>query len=156
MVAHTTCKTPTAVATRLVEMADYEMNIIDNHANSIAGLIEERLHNEDMRIYTLSNNIERHATSIITEQLNRMDQIKRAISGRLELIFASEEQRLTAAERSLKSYSIDNILRLGFAVARNQDGALKSVNDADIGNAIDIELIDGVIGAEIKSITPKN
>ena len=50
MVAHTSLKTPTAVATRLIEMADYEMSTIESFAADITTMVESRLHNEDMRI----------------------------------------------------------------------------------------------------------
>jgi exodeoxyribonuclease VII large subunit len=156
MVAHTSLKTPTAVATKLVEMVDYEMNAIDDYAKEIANIIESRLHSEEMRIYGLGNDIARLATANINEQFNRIDLIKSGIYSRIELIMSEKEQHLKNIEHSLKSYSIDNILRLGFAVARNQDGVLKSISNAKIGENIDIELLDGVVGAEIRSITPKN
>ena len=155
MVAHTSLKTPTAVAAKLVEMADYEMNLVDNIAADIAYLVESRLQNEDMRIYTYGTNIERFATGYINDSLNRIELINNNIHNRIELIFSTEEQRLNEAERALKSYSIDNILRLGFAVARNQDGAIRSIANTHVGQSVDIELLDGIVGAEIRSITPK-
>jgi exodeoxyribonuclease VII large subunit len=155
MVAHTSLKTPTAVATRLVEMADYEMNTIDSYANDIATIVDSRLHHEDMHIYQLGTDIERLATAQISSNEQRIELIKSALHSRLELIFSTEEQRLCEAERTLKSYSLDNILRLGFAVARSQEGVIKSVANHSVGESIDIELLDGVMGAVIKSITPK-
>ena len=155
MVAHTALKTPTAVATKLVEMADYEMNIVENLASDISLLVENRVQNETMRIYTLGTDIERHATSIINTQLNRIDLIKSGLYSRVEYILSTEEKRIDNAKHTLQTYSIDNILRLGFAVARNQDGAIKSIANTHIGESVDIELIDGTVGAEIKSITPK-
>ena len=155
MVAHTSLKTPTAVATRLVEMADYEMSLVENIVCDIANLIEGRLKDESMRIYTLGTDIERHATTIINTQLNRIDLIKSGLYSRIEYILSTEERRIEDAKRSLQSYSIDNILRLGFAVARNQEGTIKSIAQTHLGEKIDIELLDGSVGAEIKSITPK-
>ena len=155
MVAHTSLKTPTAVATKLVEMADYEMNIVENLAADITLLVENRVQNEAMRIYTLGTDIERHATSITNTQLNHIDLIKSELHSRVEYILSTEERRIDNAKRTLESYSIDNILRLGFAVARNQDGAIRSIANTHIGESVDIELIDGTVGAEIKRITPK-
>ena len=155
MVAHTALKTPTAVATRLIEMADYEMSTIESFAADITTMVESRLHNEDMRIYQLGTEIERLATACISDNLKRIELMQSTLHNRLELIFYTEEQRLTEATRALKSYSIDNILRLGFAVARNQDGALKSISQTHLGESIEVELLDGMVGAEIKSITPK-
>ena len=155
MVAHTSLKTPTAVATKLVDMADYEMTLVENFATDIAYIVENRLQNEAMRIYSLGTDIERLATGFINDSLNRIELINNNIHNRIELILSTEQQRLNEAERALESYSIDNILRLGFAVARNQDGAIRSIANTRIGESVDIELLDGVVGAEIKSITAK-
>lgn len=156
MVAHTSLKTPTAVATKLVEMADYEMTLVENFATEIAHNVEDMLHGEELRLYTHGVNISREATRHISNHEKRIELLKDGLLSRVEYMISTEEQRLNAAERTLQSYSLDNILRLGFAVARNQEGALKSIANTRIGDSVDIELLDGVVGAEIKSITPKN
>lgn len=156
MVAHTSLKTPTAVATKLVEMADYEMTLVENFATEIAHNVEDMLHGEELRLYTHGVNISREATRHISYHEKRIELLKDGLLSRVEYMISTEEQRLNAAERTLQSYSLDNILRLGFAVARNQEGALKSITQTHIGETIAIELLDGVVGAEIKSITPKN
>ena len=155
MVAHTMCKTPTAVAALLVEIADMELSLIDSYARDIATLVEARLNDEALRIYTLGNDIERLASASINEEHNRLNLIKSSMQGRLQLILATEIQRLNAAERTLKNYSVDNILRLGFAVVRCGDRVLKSVEDVEVGQKIDVGLSDGEISAEIKSITKR-
>ena len=156
MVAHTSLKTPTAVATKLMEMADYEMTLVENFATEIAHNVEDMLHGEELRLYTHGVNISREATRHISNHEKRIELLKDGLLSRVEYMISTEEQRLNAAERTLHSYSLDNILRLGFAVARNQEGAVKSIVQTHIGETIAIELLDGVVGAEIKSITPKN
>lgn len=156
MVAHTSLKTPTAVATKLVEMADYEMTLVENFATEIAHNVEDMLHGEELRLYTHGVNISREATRHISNHEKRIELLKDGLLSRVEYMISTEEQRLNAAERTLQSYSIDNILRLGFAVARNQEGAIRSIANTRIGESVDIELLDGVVGAEIKSITAKN
>ena len=156
MVAHTSLKTPTAVATKLVEMADYEMTLVENFATEIAHNVEDMLHGEELRLYTHGVNISREATRHISNNEKRIELLKDGLLSRVEYMISTEEQRLNAAERTLQSYSLDNILRLGFAVARNQEGAIRSIANTRIGESVDIELLDGVVGAEIKSITPKN
>ena len=156
MVAHTSLKTPTAVATKLVEMADYEMTLVENFATEIAHNVEDMLHGEELRLYTHGVNISREATRHISTHEKRIELLKDGLLSRVEYMISTEEQRLNAAERTLQSYSLDNILRLGFAVARNQEGAIRSIANTRIGESVDIELLDGVVGAEIKSITPKN
>ena len=153
MVAHTHCKTPTAVATHLVELADAELNMVEEYATGIASEVERLLQNESMRVYTLCTDIERIATAHINDERNRLSIIHNAIHSRLELIFATERNRLNDIERTLKGYSIDNILKLGFAVVRSGDKTLTSITKSEVGDSVDIELTDGVLSAEIKSIT---
>ena len=154
MVAHTHCKTPTAVATLFVELADVELNIIEDYASSIAGEVESILQNETMRLYGLSTDIERIATSHINDGLNRLDIIHNAINSRLELILVTEHNHLNEIERTLKNYSIDNILKLGFAVVRREDKVMATTANSKVGDNINVELTDGILSAEIKSIIP--
>lgn len=153
MVAHTHCKTPTAVATLFAELADTELSAVEEYAQGIANEVERILHNEAMRVYTLSTDIERIATAYINDEQSRLSTIRNAIHSRLELIFATENNRLNDIERTLKGYSIDKILKHGFAVVRSNDRAITSVTDRRIGESIDVELIDGILSAEIKNIT---
>lgn len=154
MVAHTHCKTPTAVATFLAELADAELNVIETYAHNIATEVESILHNETLKVYTLSTDIERIATSHINDGLNRLNIMQSALNSRVELILSREAQRLMEFKRTLQNYSIDNILQLGFAVVRSGNKNITTIADSSIGESIDIELNDGVLSAEIKSITP--
>ena len=154
MVAHTHCKTPTAVATFFAELADAELNIVEEYASSIANEVESILQNEAMRVYTLSTDIERIATAHINDGLNRLNTIRSALHSRLELIFSTESHRLKEFERTLQTYSIDNILQLGFALVRSGNKTITAIADSKVGNSIDVELRDGVLSAEIKSIKP--
>lgn len=154
MVAHTHCKTPTAVATFFAELADAELNIVEEYTSSIANEVESILQNEAMRVYTLSADIERIATAHINDGLNRLNTIHSALHSRLELIFSTESHRLKEFERTLQTYSIDNILQLGFALVRSGNKTITSIADNKVGDSIDVELRDGVLSAEIKSIKP--
>ena len=154
MVAHTHCKTPTAVATFLAELADAELSILEEYATDIANEVESMLQNEAMRLYTLSTDLERIATTHITNEQNRLSIIRSTLHSRLELILSTENQRLKEFERTLQTYSIDNILQLGFALVRSGNKTITAIADNKVGDSIDVELRDGVLSAEIKSIKP--
>jgi exonuclease VII large subunit len=70
-------------------------------------------------------------------------------------IISSEQQRLNEASRAVESYSIDNILKLGFSVLRDSERTISSIEETAVGQQIDILLKDGILGAEIKSINKK-
>ncbi len=152
MVAHTHCKTPTAVATFLAELADAELSILEEYATGIANEVESMLQNEAMRLYTLSTDIKHIATTHIDNEQNNLGIIRSTLHSRLELILSSESHRLKEFERTIQTYSIDNILQLGFAIVRSGDKAVTTVANSRVGESIDVELSDGVLSAEIKSI----
>lgn len=152
MVAHTHCKTPTAVATFFTELADAELSILEEYATGIANEVESMLQNEAMRLYTLSTDIKYIATTHIDNEQNNLGIIRSTLHSRLELILSTENQRLKEFERTLQTYSIDNILQLGFAIVRSGDKAVTTVANSRVGESIDVELSDGVLSAEIKSI----
>jgi exodeoxyribonuclease VII large subunit len=112
------------------------------------------LQNEVMRVYTISTDIERIVTTHINDEQNRLSIMQSALRSRMELILSTESHRLKEFERTLQTYSIDNILQLGFAVVRSGDKALTSVTNSRVGDGINVELSDGVLSAEIKSIKP--
>lgn len=155
MVAHRSLKTPTAVATLLVEMADMEYNYLYNATTEISALVERRLGNEALRIVRLNAELERLATEAIGQGSARVDSLMAAIISRMELILQGETQRLADAERILSGYSTDNILRLGFALLRRGNAIISRTEQTSVGECLDIELSDGIISAEIRHITKK-
>ena len=65
-------------------------------------------------------------------------------------------QRIVAAEHLVESYSVDNILKLGFAALHSGDTYVTHIDEVEIGQNIDIELRDGTITAEIRNIEHNN
>ena len=155
MVAHTMCKTPTAVATLLAESIDTELNLLATLSSDIFALVSNKLHAESMRLVTHLAELKRLTSERIQNQLFRLNTIDRDIISHVTQQLLSEQQRLDDAERLVESYSVDNILKLGFAVVRCGEHTLTTTHDANIGNSLTIELNDGTLSAEITSINPK-
>ncbi len=155
MVAHTMCKTPTAVATFLAESVDAELNLLQSISNEIFSSISGVLHNETLRMFQYLTELQRMATESVNTQMFKLDSAAMLLRGTLEQIIASEQQHLNEASHLVESYSVDNILRLGFAVLRGEEGVITSVQGLDVGDTIDIALSDGAVEAEIRSITSK-
>jgi exodeoxyribonuclease VII large subunit len=155
MVAHTMCKTPTAVATLLSEGIDNEMAAIANIATDIFTLVTNKLHNENLHTFQYLAELKRLTSERVQAELSMVNNIDTAISTLVELRLRTEQQHLNEAERLIDTYSVDNILKLGFAVMRGSEGVIASTKNANIGDNINIELIDGELNAEIKSINKK-
>jgi exodeoxyribonuclease VII large subunit len=154
MVAHTMCKTPTAVATHFVERVDELMQHLDSLAADIRTHAERIIHEHTLHIYSLHTDVERVARERVNMLLNNIEMLHAGIKSHVEFLLLTESRRLDNVERTLQNYSLDNILRLGFAVVRCGEAVVAHSHEARVGERIEIELMDGVIGAEVRDITP--
>ena len=154
MVAHTMCKTPTAVATHIVERVDELMQHIESLAADIRTHAERIIHEHTLHIYSLHTDVERVARERVNMLLNNIEMLHAGIKSHVEFLLLTESRRLDGVERTLQNYSLDNILRLGFAVVRCGEAVVAHSHEARVGERIEIELMDGVIGAEVRDVTP--
>ena len=154
MVAHTMCKTPTAVATHFVERVDELMQHLDSLTADIRTHAERIIHEHTLHIYSLHTDVERVARERVNMLLNNIEMLHAGIKSHVEFLLLTESRRLDNVERTLQNYSLDNILRLGFAVVRCGEAVVAHSHEARVGERIEIELMDGVIGAEVRDITP--
>lgn len=152
MVAHTSCKTPTAVATLLMELADQELNYISALVTEIKAIAERNLANESLRIMRYSGDISRLAVEYLQAEEHKVQMLKHELYTEAKSRINNEIQRLERAETIVESHSVENILQLGFALLRSGAGTIRRAGDVSIGQRIDIELHDGSISAEVKDI----
>ncbi len=155
MVAHTSCKTPTAVATLFMELADQELNYITALAAEIKLIAERNLTNESLRIVRYSGDISRLAMEYLQAEEHKMQMLKHELYSEAKSRINNELQRLERAEAIVDSHSVENILQLGFALLRSGASSIRRAGDVSIGQRIDIELYDGSISAEVKDINNK-
>ena len=155
MVAHTSCKTPTAVATLLMELADQELNYIAAIAIEIKAIAERNIANEGLRIVRYSGDISRLASEYLQAEEHKVQMLKHELYTEAKNRINNELQHLERAEAIVGSHSVENILQLGFALLRSGASSIRRAGDVSIGQRIDIELYDGSISAEVKDINNK-
>ena len=152
MVAHSSCKTPTAVATLLVELADNQMTTLDGYALQLRDTLKTHIATERLRIERGEGELLRAATVLLNDLRYGLNNTEEALTKELRQRFDREHRRLDSASELIDSYSPANILRLGFAVVRGQRGVVAGSNDTRVGDMIVVELTDGSIEAEVKRI----
>lgn len=155
LVAHTMCKTPTAVATLLAEMVDREATLLDAMATDISVLAERTLNAESLRMQRFMSDVALRAGEAIHRELRKLDTLQGAITTHAMSVVNLEQQRLTEAERLVDSYSIDNILKLGFAVLRNSEGRTPRLHEMNIGERLYIEVEEGTMDVTVENIEIK-
>lgn len=150
MVAHTPLKTPTAVAAWLVERMARIEGWLEEMMVQLASLATARTKSEELRLERLMAELKLQAATYCQRSEAQMklmlEQLQSLVARRLE----KEKNRLEVAQRSVEALSPQRIMQLGFAVVRSGGRLLKSVEDAQAGELIEIELKDGAIKARIE------
>lgn len=149
MVAHTMCKTPTAVATYLVELADAQMAIVEEYAQRLRDGVVARLNGERLKVERLSAELGRSSMVTLSGLQHRLDMLEEGIKGDARRIIQSRTQRLDSLQGIVESHNPLNILRLGFAIVRNAEGKMVNLSNIEIGQNVNIELSDGILSADV-------
>ncbi len=153
MVSKKSLKTPTAVATWLVERMQQIEAWLDEAAL--------KLHDSAINIVRQHElSLERAQNEIISKSEQIIDQQKMALLNRLAILperaeqfLALQRSKLQGAEDSIESHSPNHLLKLGFAVARVRGAALNSTQGVEVGDPIVIELSNGEVLTQVKKVT---
>lgn len=149
MVAHTSCKTPTAVATTLIELADEQMYNIEECAMRLRDSVIARINSERLRLERQSNDVVRCSTLLLSGLQHRLDSLDEGIMAEAQRQLQIERQRLDSLDEIVASHNPEIILRRGFAIVRDSEGRAVKMDNISIGSNVNIELIDGNITANV-------
>lgn len=149
MVAHTSCKTPTAVATTLIELADEQMYNIEECAMRLRDSVIALINSERLRLERQSNDVVRCSTLLLSGLQHRLDSLDEGIMAEAQRQLQIERQRLDSLDEIVASHNPEIILRRGFAIVRDSEGRAVKVDNISIGSSVNIELIDGSITANV-------
>ncbi|MEG1664995.1 MAG: exodeoxyribonuclease VII large subunit [Mucinivorans sp.] len=167
MVAHTSLKTPTAVADFLIaraeefwdEIRERHQRIIERAQNILLGeslrmqkveslldqLSGQALHHHTLKIESLDAALRHTTLRAVESRLASTEYLKQTLEGSIKAAMATQIQRLTLLESKINARNPRNILRMGYSIVTLDGHALRSVSDVQTGQIINIELTDGTI-----------
>ena len=149
LVAHTSCKTPTAVATLLAEMADAEWSTLDDYGFKLRDMVVARINAERLRLERGSSDIARSSAAILNGLQHRLTNIEESIATLTRTKLRGEEQRLASYMALVENNNPDNILRRGFAILRDNNGRSIDIQNIEPGSNVIIETAQCKLTANI-------
>lgn len=152
MVAHTTCKTPTAVATTLVAMADEEYGILEQLAQQLRDGVSAVVAEQRLAVERLAGDITRSAVVALNNASHRIDSAVQSLAEVSRRLVQDERARLDMVQAVVDGCSVESILRLGFSVVRDSEGRVCSIEALERGQSVEITLAGGVAHAEVSSV----
>ena len=127
MVAAIPLKTPTAVAAWICATAERFDAELEYAALMLRDSCRTANHNAELKIERLS------------------EQLRRAV----ETTLIRQAERLDGFSMLIENFAPARLLELGFAVARGERGAIRTIDSVEIGEDITVEVADGEIRATI-------
>ncbi|MEG1700795.1 MAG: exodeoxyribonuclease VII large subunit [Alistipes sp.] len=150
MVAHTSLKTPTAVAGWLVERITEFDGRLNYAALQLHDQTIQAVHTSQMRLEHLSSDLRQLSSGLITRQTMRLEQCATRLPEAVRALLAQQTIHLDHAAELIAGRSPERILRLGFAVVRCGGKTVHSATAVHAGDDLQIKISDGTITATVK------
>lgn len=167
MVAHTRCKTPTAVAEFLISCLENELQKLYDFEHGIISLSQQILQKENNRLQRLSLQVPRLVNELLfdqksglnllsmklktqSEQQNRshllkLEKHKQTLKNSTQHLLVKKGHQLALAEQQLKLSSPETLLKRGYSLSLKDGKILKSKTQVKAGDKITTLLSDGNI-----------
>ncbi|MBR5850468.1 MAG: exodeoxyribonuclease VII large subunit [Alistipes sp.] len=143
LVAHTALKTPTAVAGWLIE----RLSAIDAYLQGAALQLHDAVlrteRNAALQLERMQNLLQQYAREALLRRSLQLELHATQLPQLVRTALAQEKVRLERAEEGIESRSPQAVLRMGFAIVRGGDRALRSVEELKLHPTLSIELADG-------------
>ena len=155
MVAHTSLKTPTAVAAWLTDQLQRVEGWLEQARLTLAELAQGVLQREHLKLERLSGEVVSQSRLFCRQGLSTLELRESQLRSLVEQLLQREKMRLEGFEKMVDSLSPERIMQMGFAVVRRGGSALKSADGLEAGDKIEIVLAGGALEAEVKKIIEK-
>ncbi len=178
MVAHISLKTPTAVATFLIDnIADFYMKIntlctgvgrlaqnfltnshkqMDALSSAIARVSTETISAENLKLERIIHTITSRAQYYIASESQRGETLQRNISNSVHLIIEREQHRLTQMHALCHAHNPQRVLERGYSIVTLSDGRLLHKGEKPTpGEVICIESSGLNISSRVESVKAK-
>ena len=155
LVAHTALKTPTAVAAWLVERMAQADGYLAWAGLQLGTAAREITHSAAVGLERLGAALAQQSDRLLQSEQTRLDRAEELLRTAPADLLRGHDRRLTTVSELLLSYSVERVLRRGFAVVRRRGAALRSVEGLAPGDRLDITLADGEVQAAVVACTKK-
>ena len=145
-VAHTSVKTPTAVAALLIDILSQQLSHLQELQDEITEHSHGRIEREMLQLHRMLNQV-RGTHISLGQQLNRLtlmgERIKMLTTQRMQ----NDQQKLSFIEKTILMAQPDNLLKRGFSITRLNGHAVRSASEVPQGAELQIQTADGIITA---------
>lgn len=151
-VSHLRLKTPTACAAHLVAMVREFVDSIEGAWLSIAVESTRSLVEADGRLALVAHRISLLTGNAVARAAEGLEFRHRRLTSSSQHTLANHEQRIDGFAKRIELLDPRNVMKRGWSITRTRDGrVLRSVADAEPGDRITTQVVDGSVVSTVDS-----
>ncbi|MDE7381139.1 MAG: exodeoxyribonuclease VII large subunit [Muribaculaceae bacterium] len=150
-IAHTRCKTPTAVAGFLIDSLSEAWIRADRLTRAIAQYATENIKGETHRLTQTGSAIPVIAANILERNSVNLNFISEKLQSELTRLLDKERDRLENLEKLTNVLSPANTLKRGFSITRLNGHAITDISGLKEGDKIETTLLNGTVQSVISN-----
>ena len=149
LVAHSSLKTPTAVADFIIaHNSRFEASLIEIQ-NFINHYVSDRLNTEGGKLQLAENSIQSAALYFIKNQQNMLDYIEKQVPQYAESAVKFENLKIQNFINIIDLISIEATLKRGFSLTRVNNEYISQLDEIKEGDILETQILDGVFKSKV-------
>jgi len=143
MVAHTSVKTPTAVAEFLIAHLQEAENQATELFGDIRSLIKSRIENEIRKVDLAKLRIKQTLRSWVVQRAHVLDRQKSRLQSTIRMQILRQNNRLLLLEKNIEKHSPSFLLKYGYTITTLNGKRITSAGQVKTGDKIRTFVHDG-------------
>jgi len=149
MVAHTSVKTPTAVAEFLIANLQEAENRVLDISSDIRYVIANRMEAESRKVDQLKLRIKQTLQSWVIQKTHRLERQKSRLQSTVRMHLLKQNNKLLLLEKSIETHSPVFLLRHGYTITTLNGKRVTSAGEVKSGDKIRTFVHDGDFGSQV-------
>ncbi len=150
MVAHTSLKTPTAVAEFLIQQLTTAENELLETFLEIANVVRYRINSEKQTLSNIQWKIKQSLQSRITIKLIALEKQKNRLRSTVRSLISNEKNKLSLIARTVETRSPAYLLKYGYSITTLNGKRINSITEIKNGDTIRTYLHNGNFESNVK------
>lgn len=147
LVAHTSIKTPTAVAEYILDsFMQFEQHLY-LLGEQIQQYTQKLLSQEQYLLNHLENRLQSQSSHLLQKEQSQLEQLQNRLSRSAQQRLKRENLQLQLLQRTFQLFNVETLLQRGFSITRHQQNrkVVVDANDVKEGDILETELANGLI-----------
>ena len=153
MVAHSSLKTPTAVAEFLISNLQQAENRVLDIFSDIRYLVRNKLEIENSFVVQVKTRIKQTLRSWVMQRAHLLDRQKNSLQSSVRMQLLRQNNKLLLLEKNIETHSPAFLLRHGYTISTVNGKRITSVRQVKVGDKISTFVADGEF---ISEVSPKD